>query len=317
MTHLLTASVPILLLDTAQPASLPAMQLAGLLDLMGLAAAIWMLWSSTWLPLGRPLQRAFRLISFGALAFAAAHLIDSLVQDLGVLSYVQATVLHQGVVMVSMLFFVPGLASLADALPRFSSKRHKPFPRIWPLAVGLAILIGALSFIVYGLNPEAEVAAFIGLDGSLILIAILCIILLLWTQIGSDIGRSLWLAALGLLIFSLAQPFQAWLYEQSGVSPDELSILHRLIVIPAFILFAISITQLARSMSRMLIAQASGALAQQVQSARVAAHEEEYERLAEIDSISPRARARQNIEQTLSGPIDPYSLDLPPLPRRW
>jgi len=70
MTHILIASMPILLLDTDQSASLPAMQLAGALDLVGLAAAIWTLWSSIWLPLGGSLQRAFRLISFGALAFA-------------------------------------------------------------------------------------------------------------------------------------------------------------------------------------------------------------------------------------------------------
>jgi len=219
--------------------------------------------------------------------------------------------------MAAMFFFVPGLASLADVLPGFSSKRRKPFPHIWPLAVGLAISIGALSFVVYGLNPEAEVAAFIGLDGSLLLMTLLCIILLIRTRVGGDIGRSLWLATLGLLIFSLAHPFQAWLYEQTDGAPGELSIVHRLIVMPAFVLFAISITQLARNMSRILIAATTGSLAQHAQQAQEAVQAQEYERWADMDSISPRTRARQNLEQTLSGPIDPYSLDLPPLPRRW
>ncbi|HEY7122314.1 MAG TPA: hypothetical protein VH540_00040 [Ktedonobacterales bacterium] len=231
--------------------SLVDLELAGLLDLVGLTIAIWTLWSSLWLPLGGNLLRAFRLISLGALAFALSHLMDTLIQNLQLTNLETATLIHHGTVLTAMLFFVPGLASLADALPDFAA----PFPtnpqlRLWPFAVGLALTVGALSFILYGFSFEAEFWAFVGLDGSLVLLSGVCVFLVLRARLGGPIGSSLWFALLGLLIFSLAHPLQAWLYEQETYTPGTLGVLHRAVVIPAFCLFAISITNLGQKLSR-------------------------------------------------------------------
>lgn len=237
--------------EVGKGSSLLDLELAGLLDLAGLAIAIWTMWSSLWLPLGGNLLRAFRLIAVGAFAFAFSHLLDTLLQNLQLTSLAAATVIHHGAVLAAMLLFVPGLASLADALPRLAS----PLPdatsfRLWPLAVGLALTIGALSFILYGFNPEAEFWAFIGLDGSLILLSGVCAFLVLRARLGGPIGASLWFALLGLLIFGLAHPLQAWLYEQTNYTAGVLAVLHRAVVIPAFCLFAISITNLGQKLSR-------------------------------------------------------------------
>src|SRR5215472_3348791 len=104
-----------------------AQQIAGTLDLAGLAVGIWVVWSSISLPLGGSLQRAFRLNGFGALTFALAHVIESLIGGLRLLSDQQNFLLTQGTVLISMLFFVPGLAGLADMLPTLPSVRKVPF----------------------------------------------------------------------------------------------------------------------------------------------------------------------------------------------
>ncbi len=231
--------------------SLPDLELAGLLDLVGLTIAIWTLWSSLWLPLGGNLLRAFRLISVGAFAFAFSHLLDTLLENLQLISLETAIIIHHGTVLTAMLLFVPGLASLADALPRLAA----PLPaatsfRLWPLAVGLALIIGALSFILYGFSFEAEFWAFVGLDGSLLLLSGVCAFLVWRARLGGPVGTSLWFALLGLFIFSLAHPLQAWLYEQTNYTPGTLGVLHRAVVIPAFCLFAISLTNLGQKLSR-------------------------------------------------------------------
>lgn len=238
-------------LDSDQAYSLTALQIAGILDLAGLLIAVWTIWSSIWLPLSGHLKRTFQLISFGTLAFALSHLLDSLLQGSRVLDYGHATVLHQGTVLFSMFFFVAGLAGLVDMLPTLSSaRRSSTSPHIWPASVGLALMISVFSFIMYGASPEAETLVLIGLDGSIILIAILCAGLLLRARISGVIGRSLWLALVGLLIFSLAHPAQAWFYSQTPLAPGMVAIIHRLVVIPAFLLFALSVTSLARSIRR-------------------------------------------------------------------
>lgn len=232
-----------------QFSALTAFEVTSVIDLAGLIVAIWTFWSSTSLLLGGRLQRAFRFMSWGILAFAASHLFESLTRGLQILVSSSDILVTQGAVLASLLFFIPGLAGLADAMPTF---RHDGQSEarlgITPLAVGLAIMIGLLSFILYGFSPEAEIIALIGLDGSLIAIAGLCLVLLARARIGGVIGRSLWLAMLGLMLFSLAHPLQAWLYETTNLSVDTLAVLHRLIAGPAFILFALSISRLARGL---------------------------------------------------------------------
>ncbi len=124
----------------------------------------------------------------------------------------------------------------------------------WPISVCLTLSIIAASFILYGINALAETAAFVALDGSIVLLAGACLILVIRARLGGTVGRSLWQAMLGVIIFSMAHPVQAWFYEQATYSPDTLAILHRLIVIPAFCLFAVSMTSVARTLSQNSIA---------------------------------------------------------------
>jgi hypothetical protein len=76
--------------------------------------------------------------------------------------------------------------------------------------------------------------------------------LLLRARIGGVIGRSLWLTLVGLLLFSLAHPLQIWLVEEASFPAAALAVLHRLIVMPALILFAFSIARVARALSHAL-----------------------------------------------------------------
>ncbi len=258
MIHLLTIH---LLAQAFEPkfSALTAFQVTSVLDLAGFVVAIWTFWTSTSLLLGSGhLQRAFRLISWGIVAFAASHLFESLTRGLHILVDGQDVIVTQGAVLASMLFFIPGLAGLADAMTIFSADKQEASPlRIWHIAVGLAMMVGLLSFIIYGFSPEAEVVALIGLDGSLILIAVFCVVLLLRARIGGIVGRSLWLTVLGLLLFSMAHPLQAWLYEAANLSADTLAVLHRLIAAPAFVLFALSISRLAQGMNHSLEVEAA------------------------------------------------------------
>lgn len=268
-------------------------QVAGVLDLMGLAVGIWTIWSSITLPLDGKLQRAFQLIGFGALAFAMSHLIDSLVGDLRLLSGEQTLLLTQGTVLISMLFFIPGLAGLADVLPMLSSARRLArIPHFWPLAIVLAGMIVAFSFVLFGISPEAEAAAFIALDGVILLIAGLCVLLLLRTHIGGVIGRCLWLAMVGLVLFSLAHPLQVWLVNASGLPDTTLAIIHRLIVMPSLMLFALSLTSLARRLSASLYG-----LPARPAPPSTAEEAQKQERWKAMNGISPRARAHRHSER--------------------
>jgi hypothetical protein len=249
MTHPLTL-LPLVEGFPMESTPLIAQQVSGVLDLVGLAVGIWTLWSSVTLPLGGNLQRAYRLIGFGALAFALSHVLDSFIAGLNFLPAEQNLLLTQGTVLLSMLLFVPGLAGLAGILPTLpSARKMAPLPPLWPLAVGLAFMISAFSFILDGVSPESIIVAYIGLDSALVIIAGLCVFLLLRARIGGVIGRSLGLALAGLLIFSLAHPLQIWLFEETTLSGDTLGILHRLIVMPALALFALSLNRVARSVN--------------------------------------------------------------------
>ncbi len=230
--------------DYHQPLSLPAVVITALLDLSAVAIAIWTLWTTIWFHLGGQLQRAFRLISFGAFAFALSHLLDTILQLLN-LDY--ALLIHQGAVLIAILCFVPGLAGLTESLPTSARQNSETTLQLWPLAVGLVVIVGALSFILYGVEPLAEAWAFVGLDSGLLLLSGICLALVIRAHLGGAIGRSLWLALVGLLIFSLAHPLQVWFYEETTIAPSLLGIVHRLFVIPAFFLFAFSLTNVARS----------------------------------------------------------------------
>ena len=212
--------------DSHQPPSLLAVVITALLDLSAVAIAIWTLGTTVWLHLGGQLQRAFRLISFGSFAFALSHLLDTILQLLN-LDY--ALLIHQGAVLTAILCFVPGLAGLTESLPTSARQKNEPALQLWPLAVGLVVIVGTLSFSLYGVESLAEALAFAGLDSGLILLSGIC------------------LALVGLLIFSVAHPLQVWFYEETTIAPSLLGIVHRLFVIPAFFLFAFSLTNVARS----------------------------------------------------------------------
>ena len=80
----------------------------------------------------------------------------------------------------------------------------------------------------------AETVAFFVLDGSLLLLAGISLIFIVRAQLGGAIGHSLWLALLGLLLFSLAHPVQVWFYATTNCPSDLLGAVHRLTVMPAF-----------------------------------------------------------------------------------
>lgn len=304
--------LPSMMLAEAFDAALISQQLSGLLDLIGVAVGIWTVWSSISLPIGGNLQRAFRLIGVGALAFACSHVIDSLVVNLHLASDEQGLLIMQATVLVSMLFFVPGLARLAEMLPTLPSAR-KPgsFPQVWPFMLPIIILIGAFSFIFYGVSPEGETVAFIGLDGLLTGMALLCIVLVVRARIGGVIGRALWMAMLGLLLFCLAHPLQLLLYDQADLPSGANDVLHRLIVIPALLFFALSITRLGRKLNASL--QMAERL--RVFTSTPVTKPQPQPRRSPKHGFSARDRARRNHEreQSLSGasPSRPFPAQRP------
>jgi hypothetical protein len=123
------------------------------------------------------------------------------------------------------------------------------------MAIGFITGIVSLSFIVYGVAPEAEAVAFAGVNACLIVMAGVCCVLLVRARIRGAVGSSLWLALLGVVIFSLAHPLQAWMVLQPGL-PDYNEVFHRLLVMPAFFLFALSLTHLARRLSQNAVSHA-------------------------------------------------------------
>jgi hypothetical protein len=223
---------------------------------VGVAIAIWTLWTCFGLALGGHLRRAFGLISVGGLAFALSHVLDTILQLLNIDA---ATLIHQGAVLLAMLCFLPGLAALTDSLPPLQRAAGATDRlQLWPLAVWLTFSSSAISFILYGVSALAEAVTFLVLDGSILVLAGITIVLVVRARLGGPIGRALWLALLGLLLFSLAHPLQAWLYQATDEAAPVFNILHRLIVMPAFLLFASSLATVARGLTATSLPQASG-----------------------------------------------------------
>ena len=257
MELLLWGLVPAGLADASSPpVLLPYFVLEAGLDVVGVAIAIWTLWTCLGLPLGGHLRRAFGLISVGGLAFALSHVLDTILQ---LLNLDAAILIHQGAVLLAMLCFLPGLAALTDALPPLQGAVGATTRlQLWPLAVGLTFSGSAIGFILYGVSALAEAVTFLVLDGSILVLAGVTVVLVVRARLGGPIGRALWLALLGLLLFSLAHPFQAWLYQATDETTPVLNLLHRLIVMPAFLLFARSLATVARGLTATVLPQARG-----------------------------------------------------------
>jgi hypothetical protein len=231
------------------------------LDLVTLSIAIWTVWTAFSLSLGGTLQRAFRLIALGALAFALSHIVDALVAELRLLPTQTALLFHQSGVLIATLLFVMGIGRLTASLSLVSaSQRETSSSLLWPLSIGIMTFVVALSFILYGLSLEAAAVAFIGTNCCLLFVIGVSCVLLARARIGGAIGRSLWLAFVGLLCFGLAHPLQAWTLFENPSAPAENALLHRLIVVPAFLLFAFSLTSLARALSRTSIRESMASM---------------------------------------------------------
>jgi hypothetical protein len=224
-----------------------------LLDLVGVIAAIWTLWSFAWLPLKGIAMSAFRLIALGGMIFALLHVLDTLFQASGILPRGLPTLIHFGLVLVALVYFVLGLARLADAISAWQLAQGELLAlRWWPMAVGLAVLLGALSFIIYGFNLAAVIWASVALDAGIVLLTLTCAFQVWRARLGGAIGGALYLALTGLVIFSLAHPVQTWFSVMQIVSGPIVPLLHRLAVIPAFLLFSASITRLSRALAPQL-----------------------------------------------------------------
>jgi hypothetical protein len=221
----------------------------GLLDLLGLAAAIWSLWVLAWLDLEAALRGAFRWIVAGGLTFALLHLQDTLLRLGKFLNGGLINLIHIGSMLVVLVFLVLVLARLADAATSWQTRTDGTAPlRLWPLAVGTAVTLGAFSFILYGLSTLAVAWAAWALQASLVLLTIACAAQVLRARLGGSVGRALRWALFGLLVFSLVHPIEAWLISIQALAPlPYASLLHRVFVIPAFLLFSIGISALSRA----------------------------------------------------------------------
>ena len=220
----------------------------GLFDLVGVISAIWTVWALAWLPVEGMLRSAFRFITIGSLTFALLHVLDTVLRQGHLLPGSLVGLIHTGTMLLAMCFFVLGLARLADALT-WEKAAVRPPLRWWPFAVGAAICVGMLSFIIYGLSSAAVVWATIGISAGLILLTAVCLVQVLRARLGGMVGSALWLALIGLVIFCLVHPLQAWLFDAQIIVPSPISpVLHRLFVIPAFLLFSASIARLSRGL---------------------------------------------------------------------
>jgi|SRR5579859_2551568 len=230
-------------------AGVPTFVWESLLDLVGMIAAIWAVWSLAWLDMQGTLRGAFRLIAFGGLIFAFLHVQDSILRLGQFLSGSWIGLIHLGLVLLATVFFVLGLARLADSVTRWQAPASSlPSSGWWSLAVGIALSLGLLSFIAYGASPPALLWASLGLDAALVLLVGVCTVQVLRARLGGALGSALWMALIGLLIFTLDHLFQMWLSGAHIVSPALSPIIHRIVVIPAFLLFSASIDRLSRAL---------------------------------------------------------------------
>ena len=220
------------------------------LDTIGVIAAIWTLWIFAWLPLKGIAMSAFRLIAVGGLIFALLHVLDTLFDEWHILPKGLPGLIHFGLVLVSLVAFVLGLARLADAVTTWHLPEEQfPTARWWPLAIGMALILLALSFIIYGFSLLMVIWATLAIDAGIVLLSFTCAVQVWRARLGGAIGGAMYLALVGLLIFSLAHPAQTWLSSLDFVSGPVAGLLHRLVVIPAFILFSASIARLSRALA--------------------------------------------------------------------
>jgi hypothetical protein len=220
------------------------------LDTAGVIAAIWTLWIFAWLPFKGIAMSAFRLIAEGGVIFAFLHVLDTLFSVWTVLPRGLPTLVHFGLVLVSLVLFVLGLARLADVVTDWQlSEGQFPQVRWWPLAVALALILLATGFIIYGFNLLTLVWASYAVDAGIVVLSIACAFQVWRARLGGALGGALYLALLGLLIFSLAHPMQTWVSVAHIVSGPVGPLLHRLVVIPAFLLFNASIARLSRALT--------------------------------------------------------------------
>ncbi len=220
-----------------------------LFDLVGVMSAIWTVWALAWLPVEGLLRNAFRFVTIGSLTFALLHVSDTVLRQGHLLPGSLVSLIHIGSMLLAMVFFVLGLARLADAVTWERTEARPPM-RWWPLSVGVALCLGILSFIIYGLSASAVVWATVGISAGLILLTVVCLVQVLRARLGGMVGSALWLALLGLIVFCLVHPLQAWLFDARLITPSPISpVLHRLFVIPAFLLFSASMARLSRGLT--------------------------------------------------------------------
>ncbi|HEY7355208.1 MAG TPA: hypothetical protein VH590_02045 [Ktedonobacterales bacterium] len=236
-----------------------------LLDLLGVIAAIWTLWIFAWLPLKGIAMSAFRLIAVGGLIFALLHVLDTLFSVWTILPSGLPFLIHWGLVLVSMVYFLFGLARLADAVSVLQYPQDNfPAQHWWPMAVGLSLFLLALSFIVYGFKIETVFWALMALNAGIAVLALACVVQVWRAHLGGALGGALYLALLGLLIFSLAHPAQTWFSTADIVSGPIVPLLHRLAVIPAFLLFSASIARLSRALAPRMAQRAAAPVGSRV-----------------------------------------------------
>src|SRR5215467_5959413 len=96
-TFVLLATAPVTILGA------PIFLWEVLLDLLGLAAAIWSLWVLAWLDLEGALRSAFRWIVAGGMVFALLHLQDTLLRLGQFLPSSWISLIHIGSMLVVML----------------------------------------------------------------------------------------------------------------------------------------------------------------------------------------------------------------------
>lgn len=220
-----------------------------LLDLIGVMSAIWTVWALAWLPVEGMLRSAFRFITIGSLTFALLHVSDTVLRQGRLLPGSLVSLIHIGSMLLAMIFFVLGLARLADAVT-WEKTAERPPLRWWPFSVGVALCLGLLSFIIYGLSASAVVWATVGISAGLVLLTAVCLVQVLRARLGGMVGSALWLALIGLVVFCLVHPLQSWLFDARIIVPSPISpVLHRLFVIPAFLLFSASIARLSRGLA--------------------------------------------------------------------
>jgi hypothetical protein len=223
---------------------------AAFLDFLGVVAAIWTLWVFAWLPLKGVAMSAFRLIAVGGLIFALLHVLDTLFSVWKILPQGLPGLIHFGLVLVALVYFVFGLVRLADAVTAWQLPNEQ-FPRQqwWPLAVALSLVLLALSFIIYGFQLQTVFWAVMAINVGIVVLSIACSVQVWRAHLGGAVGGALYLALVGLLIFSLAHPVQTWLSLSQVISGPVVPLLHRIAVIPAFLLFSAAIGRLSHALA--------------------------------------------------------------------